>query len=235
MGKSTREMKRCIKPAWAALGATTVGASALSDRCRCEPANLSCIIPACAAGVSIAGVGWYLYSREPSAGGLSKSGRSSASANGSSDNAANELFESAQQMEGLATGSVGSTQPTNLKQAVKLYEAAVELGHPGAQARLGFLAANGFGLKRDLPRAVSLYTSSAEAGDAGAQFALSVLYMTGRGVEKNFGVSRAWAQKAADQGHDGAMISLSGSMVETTRNRANANSKRARVSSVSGY
>ena len=58
-------MKRCMKPAWVALGATTIGASAFSDRCRCEPANLSCIIPACAAGVSIAGVGWYLYSREP--------------------------------------------------------------------------------------------------------------------------------------------------------------------------
>ena len=68
--RAVANMRRSIKPAWAALGATTVGASTFSDRCRCEPANMNCMIPACAAGVSIAGVGWYLYSREPSAAGV---------------------------------------------------------------------------------------------------------------------------------------------------------------------
>jgi TPR repeat protein len=59
------------------------------------------------------------------------------------------------------------------KEARRWFERAAEQGEPTAMRSLGFLFANGIGVKRDVPRAWELLRSAADAGDLYAMYNLA--------------------------------------------------------------
>lgn len=73
----------------------------------------------------------------------------------------------------------------NYKLAVTWYEMAAEQGHAGAQAELGRMYKNGWGIPQNYVLAIRWLLRAIEQGDSTAQVELGVMYHNGRGVEQN--------------------------------------------------
>lgn len=96
----------------------------------------------------------------------------------------------------------------NYAEAVKWYRKAAEQGHAGAQANLGFMYRNDFGVKQDYVAAVEWYRKAAEQNDAHAQNNLGFMYQGGYGVRQNYVVAIDWYRRAAEQKHAAAQVNL---------------------------
>lgn len=70
-------------------------------------------------------------------------------------------------------------------------------GNPRAQALLGFMYENGFGVPQAYDAAADLYLRAAMQGDPGAQSRLGLLYDKGHGVSQNIILSYKWLNLAA--------------------------------------
>jgi TPR repeat protein len=70
-------------------------------------------------------------------------------------------------------------------------------GNPRAQALLGFMYENGFGVPQAYDAAADLYLRAAAQGDPGAQSRLGLLYDKGHGVPQNVVLSYKWLNLAA--------------------------------------
>jgi len=70
-------------------------------------------------------------------------------------------------------------------------------GNPRAQALLGFMYENGFGVPQSYDAAADLYLRAAVQGDPGAQSRLGLLYDKGHGVPQNVILSYKWLNLAA--------------------------------------
>lgn len=77
-----------------------------------------------------------------------------------------------------------------------------------AQRHIGYLTANGLGVKRDYPGALKWYQMAAAQGDAKAECNLGAMYEQGEGVAKNDHEAFTWYQKSAAQGNDLAQLDL---------------------------
>jgi TPR repeat protein len=72
-----------------------------------------------------------------------------------------------------------------------------ESGNPRAQALLGFMYENGFGVPQAYDAAADLYRRAAIQGDAFAQSRLGLIYDKGHGVPQNDILSYKWLDLAA--------------------------------------
>ena len=88
--------------------------------------------------------------------------------------------------------------------ALALYGKAGDQGFALAQRSVGFMYANGSGVKQDLTKAARWLHQAAERCDADAQFALGTIYAKGQGVERNDSESLHWYRIAAAQAHPDA-------------------------------
>lgn len=70
-------------------------------------------------------------------------------------------------------------------------------GNPRAQALLGFLYENGFGVPQAYDAAADLYQKAAAQGDPFAQARLGLIYDKGHGVPQNVVLSYKWLDLAA--------------------------------------
>jgi uncharacterized protein len=70
--------------------------------------------------------------------------------------------------------------------AIRLWRPLAERGDARAQASLGFMYQNGFGVAQDFASAARWYGIAAEQGQADAQYSLGMLYLTGRGVQQSY-------------------------------------------------
>lgn len=70
-------------------------------------------------------------------------------------------------------------------------------GDPDAQARLGFMYANGRGVAQSDDTAVDWYIRGAEQGDPTAQYLLGLMYDKGFGVDQNVVLAYKWLNLAA--------------------------------------
>jgi TPR repeat protein len=70
-------------------------------------------------------------------------------------------------------------------------------GNPRAQALLGFMYENGFGVPQAYDAAADLYQRAAVQGDAFAQARLGLIYDKGHGVPQNVVFSYKWLDLAA--------------------------------------
>jgi TPR repeat protein len=77
-------------------------------------------------------------------------------------------------------------------------------GHTDAAYHLGWLYANGYGLRVDSDKAVHWWTEAAKRGHLEATFALGLAYLNGERVGKNLELSLNWLIRAAEAGHDDA-------------------------------
>jgi len=72
-----------------------------------------------------------------------------------------------------------------------------QAGNARAQAMLGFLYENGFGVPQAYDAAVDLYFLAAEHGDPSGQYLLGLMYDKGHGVERNDILAYKWLDLAA--------------------------------------
>jgi len=101
--------------------------------------------------------------------------------------------------QGLAASREG-----NFAEAYCLWRPLAEQGHAAAAYHLGWLYANGNGLKVDEETAVHWWTRAADAGHMDAMFALGMAYTTGEGIEQDPARALHWYLAAADAGSEDA-------------------------------
>jgi uncharacterized protein len=99
--------------------------------------------------------------------------------------------------------------------AAEMYRRAADAGHAKAQASLGWMYLQGWGVSRDDTEAVKWFNKAAdpirkaaEQGEAEAQGYLGAMYLNGRGVPKDEAEAVKWIRKSADQGHAQAQYNL---------------------------
>lgn len=100
--------------------------------------------------------------------------------------------------------------------AFRFYGGAANQGNAAAQAKLGFMYAQGLGVTKDDGEAVQWYRKSAEQGNVFGQYNLGFLFESGRGVTKDHVEAVQWYRKSAEQGFAGAQANL-GRMYEYGR------------------
>ena len=70
-------------------------------------------------------------------------------------------------------------------------------GNAHAQAMLGFMYENGYGVPQSYDVAVYWYLQAAEQGDPGGQYQLGLMYNKGFGVPQNLILAHTWLNLAA--------------------------------------
>ena len=83
-----------------------------------------------------------------------------------------------------------------------------EMGSTSATDLLGFMYANGEGVRKDEAEAVRLYHQAADFGNTVAIYNLGVMYENGKGVTKDIAKARSYYQIAADRGDSDAKEAL---------------------------
>ena len=92
--------------------------------------------------------------------------------------------------------------PKDVKRATDLYAKAAELGHDGAQYRMGlfYFSGGGQGITQDIKRSMDFYTKAAEQGHKEAQIALAQHYKDNSFGDPDLEKAKHWSQKAASGG-----------------------------------
>lgn len=84
--------------------------------------------------------------------------------------------------------------------AFQLTSPLAEKGDARAQFNIGYMYANGWGVKRNLAEAIKWYRKAAEQGLEIAQHYLGLAYFNGDGVERDDAEAARWFKRAAEQG-----------------------------------
>jgi TPR repeat protein len=92
--------------------------------------------------------------------------------------------------------------------ALQIWRPLANEGSADAQAALGVLYDNGFGVVQDHAAAAAWFRKSADQGFAAGEFDLALDYDYGRGVTKSPTLAAFWYRRAADQGTPGAQLAL---------------------------
>jgi TPR repeat protein len=92
----------------------------------------------------------------------------------------------------------------NFAEAYCLWRPLAEQGDADAAYHLGWLYANGNGLKVDVQAAMQWWLQAADQGHADAMFALGMAYTTGEDIEQDEGEALRWYLAAADAGNEDA-------------------------------
>lgn len=102
----------------------------------------------------------------------------------------------------------GTGVPENIKDALRWYRSAAELGLAEAQNNLGAMYLSGMGAEKNPTEAVYWYQKAAEQLQVHAQFNLGMLYLLGNGVEQSDEKAVYWLHAAAEQGDLEAICQL---------------------------
>lgn len=101
-----------------------------------------------------------------------------------------------QGMESLRNG--------DFAEAFCLWRPLATQGNPEAAYHLGWLYANGNGLRVDIKKAIHWWTQAADQGHVDAMFALGLTYTTGEGIQSDPSKALDWYIRAAVAGHEDA-------------------------------
>ncbi|HEX9790037.1 MAG TPA: cell division protein FtsZ [Kiloniellales bacterium] len=93
----------------------------------------------------------------------------------------------------------GQSVRKNLALAQRAYRKAAEMGHAGAQNRLGWMYEKGEGVDADYNEAVKWYRAAAEQGHVNAMNDLGYMFRQGWGVSQNYTDAMHWFRKAAEK------------------------------------
>jgi TPR repeat protein len=72
-------------------------------------------------------------------------------------------------------------------------------GDPGAQANLGYMYANGFGVPQNYVESAGWYRRASEQGNPNAQYMLGLMYDKGQGVPQDYVEAYKWLDLAVGQ------------------------------------
>jgi len=92
----------------------------------------------------------------------------------------------------------------NFAEAYCQWKPLAERGHAEAQYNLGWLYANGNGLRMDARQAANWWERAAKQGHRDSQFALGLALMGGQGLERDIPQAAHWFLQAANAGHEDA-------------------------------
>ena len=92
--------------------------------------------------------------------------------------------------------------------ALHEFRPLAEQGDARAQAMLGNMYFEGWGVPEDDAEAVKWYRKAAEQGHVLAEFKLGVMYRQGVGVAQDFAKAAKWFRTAAEEGHATAQLVL---------------------------
>ncbi|SEH08699.1 tetratricopeptide repeat protein [Candidatus Venteria ishoeyi] len=107
--------------------------------------------------------------------------------------------------------------PLDYAQAAKWFQKAAEQQHAEAQSRMGWLCANGLGLKQNDEQAGKWYLKAAKQGLAKDQYLAGSMYQRGLyGVSKNLEKMLYWYQLSANQHFAPAQFILGKLLAEGT-------------------
>jgi TPR repeat protein len=99
---------------------------------------------------------------------------------------------------------MASLKAGDFAEAYCLWRPLAMRGHVEAAFHLGWLYANGNGLRVDIPKAVYWWGQAAKRGHSDAMFALALAYTNGKGIKKDDKKAASWYVKAALKGHEDA-------------------------------
>lgn len=85
---------------------------------------------------------------------------------------------------------------------------AADLGHAGAQAKLGYLYTEGIAVEQDYKQAFQWFTKAAKQGDIDGQYNLGIFYLNGWGTEQDTTLGKQYLAAAAAQGDEAAEAAL---------------------------
>ena len=88
--------------------------------------------------------------------------------------------------------------------AYEYLKQAADLNNADAQAVIGIMLENGYGVTRDYSKAVEWYKKAAAQDQSNAQNSLGLLYLNGKGVEKDKEEALYWFRKAFANGNKSA-------------------------------
>lgn len=94
-----------------------------------------------------------------------------------------------------------------LEASIWLHKAA-ELGHAGAQGKLGYFYTVGLTVPQDYDIAFEWFSKAAEQGDADGEFNLGIFYLNGWGVEQDKTMAAQYLSAASAQGDGAAEAAL---------------------------
>jgi len=97
-----------------------------------------------------------------------------------------------------------SLKDGDFAEAYCIWRPLAKQGHIDASFHLGWLYANGNGLRVDITKAIYWWTQAAKQGHTDAMFALGLAYTTGEGIKKDLDLAVDWFLKAANSGHEDA-------------------------------
>lgn len=97
-----------------------------------------------------------------------------------------------------------SLKAGDFAEAYCLWRPLAMRGHVEAAFHLGWLYANGNGLRVDITKAIYWWGQAANKGHSDAMFALALAYTQGEGIEQDEDQAIYWYQKAARSGHEDA-------------------------------
>ncbi|MEN8178898.1 MAG: SH3 domain-containing protein [Pseudomonadota bacterium] len=97
-----------------------------------------------------------------------------------------------------------SLEQGNFAEAYCVWRPLAMRGHAEAAYHLGWLYANGNGLKVDISQAIHWWSQAASQGHTDAQFALGLTYTNGEGVKADPVKALDWYLQAANGGHQDA-------------------------------
>ncbi|MCU7853774.1 MAG: SEL1-like repeat protein [Candidatus Thiodiazotropha sp. (ex Monitilora ramsayi)] len=99
---------------------------------------------------------------------------------------------------------MASLKEGDFAEAYCLWRPLAMRGHTEASFHLGWLYANGNGLRVDIPKAIYWWGQAANRGHSDAMFALALAYTQGEGIKQNDDEAVRWYFKAARNGHEDA-------------------------------
>lgn len=104
---------------------------------------------------------------------------------------------SAAQLGELKRKAEEAMQAGNYAEAFCIIKPLALQGNADAQFSLGWMYANGYGLRIDEPEAFRWWRKAAEQGHPEAMFTVAMAYLNGEGVEKDEHAALEWLHKAA--------------------------------------
>jgi len=84
--------------------------------------------------------------------------------------------------------------------AMRWYLVAASRGNAEAEKRIGWIYANGFGVRADWNESIRWYRRAAEKGNPEAESWMAGLYLFGRGVPQDYVQAARWTRLAAEKG-----------------------------------
>ena len=118
------------------------------------------------------------------------------------------IFLSAAAMAGPFEDGIDAYVQGDIATALRIWTPLAEDGDAIAQTNLGFIYANGEGVKRDDGEAMKWYRLAAEQGNAMAQYNLGLIYRLGTSVPRDDTEAAKWYLLAAERGNSLAQADL---------------------------